>query len=100
MEVSLGLNCDINELLRQIGLDGKIDRTAVCSSDLDGGRFVSAMSNGLVLAAYYHPSRRHSATAIGGVFGPQTKSTVNPGKWAVAFVSKGKFGNKTFYNVF
>ena len=101
MEINLNLDCDINELLRAVGdgLDKIFDRTAITTMDVEGGRFVSAMADGKVLAAFNHPTRRHSATAVGGFGAPQTKSVASPGKWAVAYVNKGLWGCKTFYNV-
>ena len=99
MEISLGMSCDINELLRQCGLDSLIGgRTAISSKEVDGGRFVSVMGNGKVMAAYYHPTRAHSATAVGGNLAPTSKSTASAGKWAVAIASRGLGGTKTFYN--
>ena len=32
----------------------------------EGGRFVSVQKDGMVISAYYHPSRSHTATAMTG----------------------------------
>ena len=101
MEIGISITCDLNDLLRAIGhgVDRIFDRTAITSMDVDGGRFVSVMANGRVLAAYNHPTRRHSATAIGGFGAPRSMAVASPGRWAVALVNKGPWGCRTFYNV-
>jgi hypothetical protein len=52
--------------------------------------------NGQVVSAYYHPTKKHSATTKGklGV----KRSVANGGKWAVSKQTKGLFGNKAYYN--
>ena len=92
---------DINTLVNQIGsvIKAALNRSNFCNQvQKDGGRFVSAVNGNQVVAAYYHPSKFHSATACGGIGGGGTvKSTANAGKWAVATSSAGIGGRKTYY---
>jgi hypothetical protein len=51
--------------------------------------------NGIVVSAYYHPTRPHTATTIGKL--GTKKSAAKPGDWAVSWQTKAPFGNKAFY---
>lgn len=52
--------------------------------------------NGKVLSAYYHPTKKHSATTQGrlGI----KRSVATGGKWAISQQSRALFGNKAYYN--
>lgn len=69
--------------------------------DVHGGRFISYCFDKLVLAAYYHPSKWHGATAR--VPGDQKRAERGPGEWAIAFTfAERKFfmwGRKTNYDL-
>ena len=67
----------------------------------EGGRFVSVQSNGMVISAYYHPTKWHTATACTGFFHDRrAKSEAPPGKWAVAKIGRDILGgDQTWYNV-
>ena len=92
---------DINTLVNQIGsvIKAALNRSNFCNQvQKDGGRFVSAVNGNQVVAAYYHPSKFHSATADGGIGGGgAVRSTANAGEWAVAVSSAGIGGRKTYY---
>ena len=76
-----------------------IDRSNACQQEVGGGLFVSSTSGSEVIAAYYHPTKKHSATANGGLFGGgQVRSIASAGNWAVARSSSGMLGRKTFWN--
>ena len=64
----------------------------------DGSRFVSKIADGKVCSMFFHPTKWHSATAQGGMFGGNAKSKAPPGEWAVAICNVGIMGAKTFYN--
>ena len=99
--LSLSATVDLNTLVSQIGnaIGKALSRGNFCSQEVGGGVFVSAVDGGVVVAAYYHPTKFHSATACGGVGGGGTvKSTASAGKWAVATSSAGIGGRKTYYN--
>lgn len=97
ININLGLSCDINQLITQIGhgLSGGAfnDRTFP-----DGSRFVSCIDNGQVLSAYNHPTKWHSASVDGGIGGQTAKSEKPPGQWAVAIGRAGLMNRKTYYN--
>ena len=59
----------------------------------EGGRFISGIFQGFTIAAYYHPTREHTATANA------LRVQRGPGEWAVAKVPKTQHFNKTWYNV-
>ena len=53
------------------------------------------------LQAYYHNTKKHSATADGGFFGGGVITQIaNKDYWAVACSMNGLFGRKTYYNVY
>ena len=63
--------------------------------EVSGGTFVSTIEDDLVISMFYHPSKKHSATAEGLV---KSRSEANPGEWAIAVTSKAMFGNRSYYN--
>ena len=67
----------------------------------DGGVWYSAIQGGMVYSLYYHPTKRHTATADGGMFGGGlVRSIANAGEWAIAGSVAGPLGGrKTYYNV-
>ncbi len=48
------------------------------------------------MSAYYHPTKKHSATTVGKV--GTKKSIANAGEWAISNQTKAAYGNKAFYN--
>jgi lactococcin 972 family bacteriocin len=93
--VSVNINVDVNDLLRQIGQAIGGSRDNYQEQRVNGGRWISTMQNGKVYSMYFHPSKRHSATAKGTT---QARSIAGPGQWAVAWAAKAPWGNKTFWN--
>ena len=66
----------------------------------DGGRFISVQKDGQVISAYYHPTRRHSATAQSGLTQARETASAPAGLWAVATIPSGVTGHdRTFYNI-
>jgi hypothetical protein len=67
-----------------------------------GDRFVSTLHDNVYYAAYYHPTKGHSATVEGGNLPwdkTYAKSTADPGKWAVAYGQNRWSGNnRTWYD--
>lgn len=72
--------------------------TTVYASGADGGNFTCSLSGvpgwGYVNASYYHPTRRHYATAMGK--GKQT-TWADAKKTAKARSGRGVTGNKCWY---
>ena len=80
-------------------LGAKLNSDYFTRQEVDGGVFVSDIKGGYVTAAYYHPSKSHSATAVGGVGGGGTvKCTAGAGKWAVACSKAGIGLRRTYYD--
>lgn len=97
----ININLNLNDIVDKIGsIIGKLlYKTNFTIKNVSGGIFVSAMTGDYVVAAFYHPSKRHSATADGGALGGgQAKSISNPKKWAIAYSSQGVGGRRTYYN--
>ncbi|MCQ2821508.1 MAG: lactococcin 972 family bacteriocin [archaeon] len=94
VNVNLGINCDANEILRACGMGAE----TVSDQDVAGGRFISYMGKGQIIAAFFHPTKRHSATCAHGN-NIKAKSIKEGGKWAIAKAPKALMGNKTYYNV-
>ena len=93
--VSVNINVDVNDLLRQIGESLSGHRDNYQEQYVNGGRWISTMQNGKVYSMYFHPSKRHSATAKGTT---QVRSIAPAGQWAIAWAAKAGGGNKTFWN--
>ena len=72
------------------------------STPHDGARWITCVDgslgqhNGLVMSAYYHPTKQHSVTTIGKL--GTKKSFAAAGKWAVSYQTKAMSGNKALYN--
>ena len=64
---------------------------------VDGGIFVSCMANGKILAARWHPTKRHRAVCLHGKKVVQ-RAESDAGYWAVAYANKAWWGNKNKYN--
>lgn len=72
---------------------------------VDGGVFVSAMGDGKMMSAYWHPTKMHSATClhdVGAVWNRDgkivQKATSEPGYWAIAYAGTPLFGAQNKYN--
>ena len=76
--------------------------TFTLSSPHPGSLWVTSLDGqylsykGLLLSAYYHPSKTHTATTDGKT-GPK-RSTAHAGEWAISVQSRGMAANKAFYN--
>ena len=67
--------------------------------DVAGGRFISSMANGQMMAVFFHPTKKHSATCMHDD-NIKARSVKDAGKWAIAKSGTALFGgNKTKYNV-
>ena len=88
----------------------KIDNTLGSSPEImaknyqdqivDEGRWISLISEKYVISAYFHPTKRHSATVINGFFKTNiSKVSKEKGEWAIAYLPKTLFFNKTYYNI-
>lgn len=66
----------------------------------EGGRWLSLISEKYLISAYYHPTKRHSASVTNG-FIKTNKSRVSKreGEWAIAFLPTTLFFNRPFYSV-
>ena len=102
--VSINITVNLNELIDQIAdifgvVFNNFERSNFCEQSVGGGRFISKIEGGIVVAAYNHPRNRHSATADGGLFGGGiVKSIAEPGEWAIVGTKAGIKGRKTYWN--
>ena len=95
VNVNFNINVDANEILKACGMGSE----TYSDQDVGGGRFISSMANGQMMAAFFHPSKRHSSTCMHGD-NIKSQSIKNAGKWAICKAPKSIFGgNKTKYNV-
>ena len=65
---------------------------------INEGIFISCMSDGKMMSAYWHPTKKHSATCLYFSIVVQ-KAVSDPGYWAIATANCFPFGNKCKYNV-
>ena len=64
------------------------------------GHWYSDLGDDYVLSAYYHETKKHSATCDGGFLGGgQERKEADAGKWAFAVCHAGISGRKTYWNV-
>ena len=95
VNVNFNINVDANEILRACGMGSE----TFSDQDVEGGRFISSMGGGQMMAAFYHPTKRHSATCMHGN-NVKARSVKDAGKWAIAKSGTSILGgNKTKYNV-
>ena len=95
VNVNFNINIDANEILKACGMGSQ----TFSDQDVAGGRFISSMANGQMMAAFFHPTKRHSATCMHGD-NIKSRSIKNAGKWAIAKSGTSLLGgNKTKYNV-
>ena len=93
--VNFNINVDANEILRACGMGSE----TFSDQDVEGGRFISSMGGGQMMAAFFHPTKRHSATCMHGDK-VKARSVKDAGKWAIAKSGTSIIGgNKTKYNV-
>ena len=77
-------------------------QSASTSSPHPGSLWITSLDGkfgtwkGMVVSAYYHPTKKHTATTEGklGV----KRSVAEPGQWAISTQTRGLFGNKCYYN--
>jgi hypothetical protein len=96
--VSLSINVDLTTLINKIGdAVGQVIKPDGITSTIPNGndRFVTVMNDKQVVAAYFHPSKRHYAVAEGKT--KSGRSYAPAGQWAYAVVMRALYGNKTFY---
>lgn len=101
VNLNINVNIDLAEIVSQIskGIGKVLYKKNFSKQNVGGGVFVSSMTGDYVVAAYYHPSKSHSATADGGTLGGGVaKSTASKGRWAVAYSSQGIANRKTYYS--
>ena len=68
------------------------------AKDSDGlGKFWRSTNETYIIAAYYHPSKKHSAIANGGTNGGGlAKIPAKGGEWAVAYSKRGFFNTSIY----
>lgn len=97
---SLNINVDVVELIRTVvGLVPA--RSSYNDRSLDGGnaRWISCQTDGKVISACYHKTKRHTATVQTGLLiKHEAKSEAPAGQWAVAMLNSELGVDKTFYN--
>ena len=63
------------------------------------GRWISNIKDGYVMSAYFHKTKRHTATCNGGTLGGgQIRAEASAGNWAIALCKAGVSGRKTYWN--
>lgn len=110
------LDLDFNNIEENMNIDvrniiEKIDNTVSGPDFLDKtqnlldqiraeGRWISVMTPNYTISAYFHPTKKHSATVINGFFFKTISRVIEEkGKWAIAYLPRALFFNRTKYNV-
>ncbi|OUM59706.1 hypothetical protein PIROE2DRAFT_14676 [Piromyces sp. E2] len=105
MNLRLNVNVDCNTLVDTIIKESKSLTEIVFHPDgisdttpSEGGRWISIMADNQIISAYFHPTQRHYARAVGKT--DPGRSYADPGVWAVSVAMRNPFGgNKTYYNI-
>jgi len=104
--VNINADVNINDLVDTIfEVTGKVIDIVYTPTEVtdispeEGGRWISinAKESGHLISAYYHPTERHYARAIGKT--DPGRSYADAGQWAIAIVPRKWMGNKTYYNI-
>ena len=99
-EVKLDMNCNINDLIDQVyKMTGTlIKKNGITYSSPNGNdKWISILNDEQVVSMYWHPTKRHHATAHGKTKPPRSKAA--PRCWAVAIAMRSSLPNtnKTYY---
>ena len=99
-EVKLGMDCNINDLIDQVyQITGTlIKKNGITYSSPEGNdKWISILNDDQVVSMYWHPTKRHHATAHGKTKPPRSKAA--PRCWAVAIAMRSSLPNtnKTYY---
>ena len=65
----------------------------------NGGIFISCMQDGKMMAAYWHPTKKHSATCVHFWSTIAKKDEADPGYWAVTVTNTPFMGGQTKFDV-
>jgi len=104
--ISINADVNINDLVDTIfEVTGKVIDIVYTPTEVtdispkEVGRWISinAKESGHLISAYYHPTERHYARAIGKT--DPGRSYADAGQWAIAIVPRKWMGNKTYYNI-
>ena len=113
---SLDLDLDFNSIEENMNIDvrniiEKIDNTVSGPDFLDKtqnlrdqiraeGRWISVLTPNYAISAFFHPTKKHEATVINGFFYKTTSRVIKEkGKWAIAYLPRTLFFNRTKFNV-
>ena len=107
VNVNLGINADVNEILK--AAFKAMGKTFVKPSstgyqvrypDGTNSRWISAQYSGLLISAYFHKTKSHSATVVPKslLFSTKYRSEAPAGKWAIAVSDATYMGDKTYYD--
>jgi len=104
--VKINIDVNVNDLVNTVfELSGKAINIVYTPNEVtdirpgEGGRWISinSIESGHLMSAYFHPSQRHYARAVGKT--DPGRSYGDAGEWAVAVAPRKLKGNKTYYNV-
>ena len=96
--VKLGINVDIQTLVNAISnhIGESLPASNFRRSVLSGGVVVSAYTNGMVVAAFNHPTKNHSTIIVNNTSG-RLISGANAGDWSVICYSGSPDLLKVYY---
>lgn len=94
VSVSYSSTVSASTILKACGMSG----VSYNDENVQGGRFISAQGNGQIMAAFYHPTKRHTARCYNNGM-VKVKSTKSGGIWAVCYAPKSLLGNGASYSV-
>lgn len=101
--VQFSFNADLGSVLRELRICAQ--HASFSDQWVDGGRFISIQSDGILYALYNHPTKPHGVLArverqtctLPKVV-REAESSAPPGIWALAYIKSSLFGeDQTFY---
>ena len=97
---SFNVNSFVDYLERKVGT---FKTRSFKTTHVDGGVWIHGAADEIMLSAYMHPSRNHSAAILAGATGqvlPAKQKIVGPGQWCVVFGNPNSTrGNKPLYKI-
>jgi hypothetical protein len=91
------LDIDANKVLDQVATAFKWRPSSYTRKEIDGGIWVTAVEDGKILSAFWHPTKAHKTSVIGKV--EVRGDWVPAGQTAISIGNSALFGNKAYYDI-
>jgi hypothetical protein len=97
VKLDSSLDIDANKVLDQVATAFKWRPSSYTRKEIDGGIWVTAVEDGKILSAFWHPTKAHKTSVIGKV--EVRGDWVPAGQTAISIGNSALFGNKAYYDI-